>query len=139
MEKKMLKLILAGLVTAAVLCFLSEARPEVLWGVNHEGEKEGRLSFKNTLIVLAVAAALTGGILALFASAYPDGLEWSMEKVAGTAELEAAGGVYESAAKIARHAHAEGLTLRESALQLGLVSAEDFDRWVRPENMVHPN
>ena len=89
-----------GLVTAAVLCFLSEARPEVLWGMNHEGEKEGRLSFKNTLIVLAVAAALTGGILALFASAYPDGLEWSMEKVAGTAELEAAGGVYESAAKI---------------------------------------
>ena len=46
---------------------------------------------------------------------------------------------YESAARIAKHAHAEGLTLRESALQLGLVSAEDFDRWVRPENMVHPN
>ena len=46
---------------------------------------------------------------------------------------------YESAARIAKHAHAEGLTLREAALQLGLVSAEDFDRWVRPENMVHPN
>jgi fumarate hydratase class II len=43
---------------------------------------------------------------------------------------------YDKAAKIAKHAHAEGLTLRESALQLGFVSAEDYDRWVKPEDMV---
>jgi fumarate hydratase class II len=43
---------------------------------------------------------------------------------------------YEAAARIAQHAHAEGLTLREAALALGLVSAEDFDRWVRPGDMV---
>jgi fumarate hydratase class II len=43
---------------------------------------------------------------------------------------------YEGAARIAQHAHAEGLTLREAALALGLVSAEDFDRWVRPGDMV---
>jgi len=43
---------------------------------------------------------------------------------------------YDAAARIAKHAHAEGLTLRESALALGLVDATTFDRLVRPENMV---
>jgi fumarate hydratase class II len=43
---------------------------------------------------------------------------------------------YESAARIALHAHHSGSTLREAALALGLVSAADFDRWVRPEEMV---
>ncbi len=43
---------------------------------------------------------------------------------------------YDKAAKIAKKAHAEGTTLREAALALGYVSAEDFDRWVRPEDMV---
>jgi fumarate hydratase class II len=43
---------------------------------------------------------------------------------------------YEAAARIAKHAHATGRTLREAALELGLVSTEDFDRWVRPQDMV---
>jgi fumarate hydratase class II len=43
---------------------------------------------------------------------------------------------YDSAARIAEHAHREGLTLREAALALGAVTAEDFDRWVRPQAMV---
>ncbi len=43
---------------------------------------------------------------------------------------------YEAAARIARHAHEHGLSLRAAALALGLVSAEDFDRWVRPADMV---
>ena len=42
---------------------------------------------------------------------------------------------YDASAKIAKHAHKTGITLREAALALGLVSAEDFDRWVRPEAM----
>ena len=45
---------------------------------------------------------------------------------------------YENAAKIALTAHREGSSLRESALKLGLVSAEDFDRWVDPAAMTHP-
>ncbi len=45
---------------------------------------------------------------------------------------------YENAAKIAKHAHKNGLTLKESALELGILTAEEFDRFVRPENMVHP-
>jgi fumarate hydratase class II len=45
---------------------------------------------------------------------------------------------YDNAAKIAKKAHKEGLTLREAALALGLVSAEDFDRFVRPADMIGP-
>jgi fumarate hydratase class II len=45
---------------------------------------------------------------------------------------------YDNAAKIAKKAHKEGTTLREAALALGLVSAEDFERWVRPEDMTGP-
>jgi fumarate hydratase class II len=43
---------------------------------------------------------------------------------------------YDNAAKIAKHAHAHGLTLKEAGLALGLIDAETFDRVVRPENMV---
>jgi fumarate hydratase class II len=43
---------------------------------------------------------------------------------------------YDRAAEIAKKAHREGTTLREAALALGHVSAEDFDRWVRPEAMI---
>jgi fumarate hydratase class II len=46
---------------------------------------------------------------------------------------------YDRAAAIARRAHAEGTTLREAALALGHVTAEDYDRWVRPERMVSPD
>ena len=45
---------------------------------------------------------------------------------------------YENAAKIALSAHREGTSLREAALKLKLVSAEDFDRWVDPKAMTRP-
>lgn len=45
---------------------------------------------------------------------------------------------YENAAKIAKTAHREGSTLREAAVKLGLLSAEEFDKIVRPEKMVGP-
>lgn len=43
---------------------------------------------------------------------------------------------YENAAKIAKTAHKNGTTLKEEAINLGLVTAEQFDQWVRPEDMV---
>ncbi len=46
---------------------------------------------------------------------------------------------YDKAAQIAKHAHAQGLSLREAALASGFVSAEQFDAWVRPEAMVGPS
>ncbi len=45
---------------------------------------------------------------------------------------------YDNAAKIAKNAHEKGLTLRESALELALVTNEEFDQWVRPEQMIGP-
>ena len=45
---------------------------------------------------------------------------------------------YDNAAKIAKTAHKNGTTLREEALKTGLVTAEDYDRLVRPEDMTHP-
>ncbi|MEQ9813635.1 MAG: class II fumarate hydratase [Azospirillaceae bacterium] len=45
---------------------------------------------------------------------------------------------YDNAAKVAKKAYAEGTTLKEAAIELGLLSEEDFDAWVRPENMVGP-
>ncbi|MEW9834559.1 class II fumarate hydratase [Mesorhizobium marinum] len=45
---------------------------------------------------------------------------------------------YDNAAKIAKTAHKNGTTLREEALKTGLVSADDYDRIVRPEDMTHP-
>ncbi|MFC1643312.1 class II fumarate hydratase, partial [Myxococcota bacterium] len=45
---------------------------------------------------------------------------------------------YDRAAQIAKRAHAQGTTLREAAIELGWVSAEEFDAWVRPELMLSP-
>ena len=45
---------------------------------------------------------------------------------------------YDAAAAIAKNAHARGLTLRESASQLGIVSEQDFDAWVKPDDMLGP-
>jgi fumarate hydratase class II len=45
---------------------------------------------------------------------------------------------YDNAAKIAKKAHAEGKTLREVAIELGLLSGEAFDRLVKPEDMLGP-
>jgi fumarate hydratase class II len=43
---------------------------------------------------------------------------------------------YDAAARIAKTAHATGRTLRETAIELGLVTPEQYDEWVRPEDMV---
>jgi fumarate hydratase class II len=43
---------------------------------------------------------------------------------------------YENAAKIAKKAHKENKSLREAALELGLLTNEQFDQWVRPEDMI---
>lgn len=92
-----------GVITAAVLCFVYEARPELIWsgsGREETARKEGKFSFKKTLAILALCAVAIAGALSLFASSDPDGLEWSVERVAGTSELNASGDVYEAAENI---------------------------------------
>ena len=46
---------------------------------------------------------------------------------------------YDKAAKIAKTAHENGSTLREAALKLGYLTNEEFDQWVRPEEMTGTN
>ena len=89
-----------GLITAAVLVFVHEARPELLYGSTEAEKKEGRFTFKNTLVVLAVVTVLIGGGLSLVASSNPDGLEWSIEKITGSTEVESDGEIYETAGAV---------------------------------------
>lgn len=46
---------------------------------------------------------------------------------------------YDNAAKIAKKAHKENLTLKEAAMKLGILTSEQFDAWVRPEQMLGPS
>ncbi|MFM8180191.1 MAG: class II fumarate hydratase, partial [Candidatus Kapaibacterium sp.] len=45
---------------------------------------------------------------------------------------------YDNAAKIAKHAHKTGGTLRDAAIGLGILDGDTFDRLVRPEDMLGP-
>ncbi|GHD63305.1 fumarate hydratase class II 1 [Thalassobaculum fulvum] len=100
--------------------------------------------FKPVMIdALLQSIRLLGDAAASFAERCVDGLEADRDRIAEllgrslmlvTALAPHIG--YDAAAKIAKTAHADGSTLRETALRLGLVSAEDFDRWVRPEAML---
>jgi fumarate hydratase, class II len=45
---------------------------------------------------------------------------------------------YDNSAKIAKNAHKKGISLRESAIESGLLTGEQFDEWVKPEEMTHP-
>jgi fumarate hydratase class II len=45
---------------------------------------------------------------------------------------------YDNAAKIAKNAHKKGTSLKESAIELGLLTSEQFDEWVIPVDMTHP-
>jgi len=46
---------------------------------------------------------------------------------------------YDMASKVAHHAHKKNLSLKEAAVELQALSAEDFDRYVRPELMIQPS
>ena len=89
-----------GVVTAAVVLFVWQARPEVLAMAAEEAPMRG-IPMKKVLAGLALAAVVTGGGLSWFASTYPDGLEWSMAKTSGSEELAApASGVHAALAGI---------------------------------------
>ncbi len=78
--------IVEGFVTAAVVIFVWNARPEIL-GVLRPANS-GALSMKKLLATFLMGAVIIGGVLSWFASNNPDGLEWSIFKTAGS-ELEA--------------------------------------------------
>jgi cobalt/nickel transport system permease protein len=92
--------IVEGIVTALVLNFVHQMRPEILeCGVS--GSSIPRtVPLKKLLILLALITLVTGAFLSIFASAYPDGLEWAIEKTtvsAGTEEPQAEGPLFRRA------------------------------------------
>lgn len=80
--------IVEGLVTAAVVLYVWRARPELL---RLRESRPVRGSLRPVLLTFLVLAGLTGGVLSWFASSRPDGLEWSLSRVGGTADLPAPG------------------------------------------------
>ena len=68
-----------GLVTAAVLVFVFESRPELIQEADFNAKGiSGKRSLKTTIVILAVVVAVVGGALSLLASSNPDGLEWAL-------------------------------------------------------------
>ena len=67
-----------GLITAAVLLFVYESRPELLQDVGNTEGQGAKRSLKTVIAVLAIVALLVGGGLSLLASSNPDGLEWAL-------------------------------------------------------------
>ena len=71
--------LIEGLITAAVLTFVYEARPELIKEVDtSDSAVANKRSLGTVVVIMAVAVALVGGVLSLFASSNPDGLEWSL-------------------------------------------------------------
>ena len=89
-----------GIITAAVLCFVYKMRPEIMESAYSGTAIQIGVPVRNVLITLALAVVFVGGILSLFASSYPDGLEWAIEKTSGTTELETTNPIIERAAQV---------------------------------------
>ena len=75
-----------GLVTAGFIAFVRKTRPEIVQStVTSRPLKQA--SIRKVLVALALVALLTGGIFSWFASTYPDGLEWSIQKIYGKPDI----------------------------------------------------
>ena len=71
--------LIEGLITAAVLVFVYQSRPELLQDVDAaDSGGPAKRSLGTTLMILAIVAAVVGGGLSLTASSNPDGLEWAL-------------------------------------------------------------
>lgn len=75
-----------GLITSAVLVFLYDCRPELLY-CHEKKESDGKWSVKKVVGVMAVLSLLVAGVLSFFASSLPDGLEWSLARITGSTEV----------------------------------------------------
>ena len=87
-----------GIITTAVLLFIFEARPQLLYGYGNR--EDAKLKASSVAGIIAACALVIGGLISLMASSHPDGLEWSIFKVTGTDELEATGDAYDLAAQV---------------------------------------
>jgi cobalt/nickel transport system permease protein len=92
--------VVEGLVTASVLSFVYNARPEILRSAM-EARPIAAHPIRTVVFGFLAVAVITGGILSWFASEHPDGLEWSITKVTGQQELKGeAQGIHTTLASI---------------------------------------
>ena len=92
--------IVEGIITAAVLCFVYKMRPEIMESSFERTAIKDETPTANILIVLVIITLLTGGLLSSFVSEHPDGLEWSIENITGSTEIETGSAFLERAASI---------------------------------------
>jgi cobalt/nickel transport system permease protein len=89
-----------GLVTVAVISFVSKARPEILHEA-FESRPIGNRPARGILLAFLIAALVTAGVLSWFASDKPDGLEWAIARITGGEELIGPqGGLHAAAAAV---------------------------------------
>jgi len=79
--------LIEGLITATVISFVWNARPEILEPIKSSQIRKN-VSYKKVIIVLLCVTVLIGGVVSSFASSNPDGLEWSIEKITSSPEVE---------------------------------------------------
>jgi len=119
-----------GLVTAAVILFVKQAQPELLARSASRSSLRG-LNLKSVLVGFAAAALLSAVAFAWFASSNPDGLEWSIQRLAGpTGAQSATTGLHDSLSGIQKQvALLPGYAFRGSAQG---EPAEDEEGRTRP-------
>lgn len=79
--------IVEGIITGAVLCFIYNIRREILDSALNVTSMKN-VSVKKVILYLTIATITIGGIVSIYASTNPDGLEWSIEKITGNTELK---------------------------------------------------
>lgn len=88
-----------GLATAAVILFVRKVQPDILRR-GDGGPSPSGSDVTPLVVALGTAAVIAIVVLASFASTNPDGLEWSIARVTGGAEIESGGSTHETAAQI---------------------------------------
>ncbi len=85
--------VVEGIVTAVVVSFVWKVRPDI---IAEDTVNSGKKGYKPVIISFLIAAFVLGGAVSLIASSNPDGLEWSIGKVAGVEELQSDTKVHEA-------------------------------------------
>ncbi len=92
-----------GIITAAILSFVYRVRPELLWTGKQPANSTSNsalFSGRQIIVTFLIAFVIVGGCLTLLASSSPDGLEWSVNRVAGEKSIHSTGVIYTISEKI---------------------------------------
>jgi cobalt/nickel transport system permease protein len=79
--------LIEGFVTAGIVIYVRTLRPDIVDDLEGVRALASGRSLKKLLIIMAVLAVITGGAFSWFASTYPDGLEWTIEKIYGKPKI----------------------------------------------------